>query len=1486
MRLPSWFSLSRASFHYQLAVTFTLGILCLVLLSSAAITELTHRIVREKLLAQGSQATKTFAEQSTLALLYSSTEDAEGPIRSILAFPDVRGVAVYTAGHAPLAAAGEAAAPAGSDPQWPIELQLEQESEAAWYFVAPVFARRTHTEDVSPFAALPQDEELIGFVRLTMGKETLTSMQASLLRANLGASGAIALLFLVFLLAITRRLTTPLKHLAGLMERASANEKNLRANLRGSRDIVHMEMAFNNMMDVLEMRERQLEKARDSALQTASLKGEFAANVSHELRTPLNAVLGMLDLLDNMGLGVEQREYVAVARNAGDSLLFLIEEILDFSRLEAGMMKLHPVDFALHELLDDVVALLDGQARRKELDLDYLLDGDIPLIVHGDRSRIRQVLVNLVGNAIKFTETGGIEIDAHTAETGTEKPVLRFEVADTGVGIPVEAQKSIFDAFVQADGSSTRSFGGSGLGLTISRQLVDLMGGELGVVSEPGKGSRFWFTVPLEIPAERPDAPPVIPAEVAGLHVLIVTGNPKTRRFLSQLLRRWDIRHVAAEPGRSAMELLRGAAGGGDPFRFVIIDQGGPAGAVPDLVHLMARDPNLSGTWAILLSASPQDGAGPSTGLPPNVAGCLNRPLQASLLYDLLISKEQGVKAALAPTAGAEPDLRLNRQILVVEDNRTNQQVALGMLERIGCRADVAANGREALEWLGRRPYDLVLMDCHMPEMDGFETTRRIRASEDPHVARIPVVALTAHVQKSEIDQCQAAGMDDYLPKPVRLATLRKKLRYWLGDDTATPCSGAADSLTPLDGLDGRVLRQLREELGEAMETMIRVFLEDFPRQVRALERAGTHGDADALRCLAHALKGAGRNLGADVFSEIAARMENLAGDGAVRDAVALTTALSEEFHRIKPALERQVAAVPERQVLPEDYRLPVVLVADDDRAMRSALHDVLQKDGYRVAQAGTGAQALGICRRKMPDLVLLDAMMPEMDGFTVCSNIRRQPDGAHTPVLIVTALDDKTSIDRAFAAGATDYIPKPVHFAVLRQRVARLLEARRAEEHLSYLAYHDLLTGLPNRALFTERLEAIIRQDGQIPRSHAVLFLDLDRFKLTNDTMGHEIGDLLLNAVAERIQRSVRTGDLVSRLGGDEFTVLLLDIGSLEIAALVAEKICRAISDPFAFGERELYISSSIGISIYPADGADSGILLKHADTAMYRAKERGNTHCFYEDSMELAVSAKLHLERDLRRALDRNEFILHYQPQIDVWSGEISGVEALIRWQHPQKGLIPPLEFIPLAEETGLIEAVGAWVLQSACQQNRTWQLAGLPAMPVAVNLSARELEKENMAADILAILAETGLEPRYLELEITESAVMRDPDKTRAIIDTLKGKGIHVSIDDFGTGYSSLSQLKYFPFDKLKIDKSFICDGSSDSDNTAIMLSIIAIAKNMNLMVIAEGVETRHQFEYLRKNGCDQIQGDYFSRPLAAEELTRLLENSPGERASLPV
>jgi diguanylate cyclase (GGDEF)-like protein len=1471
--------LARTSFLRQLALTFSVGILCLALLSSLAISTLSSRIVHAKLIEQGLQATETLAGQSALALLYLSADNAEEPLKAGLAFPDVRGAGIYDLSGRVLLDKGENPVPPDARQPWPRILRLELETPEAWYFAAPVYVHRNKESLDSPFLAAPKPAELIGFVRVKMGKDTLKTMAASILRTNLFVSVAFALLLLLLLLAITKRLTNPLKNLATIMGKASSGEKNLRADVRGPKDIIDMERAFNSMMAVLETRELQLENARDAALESARIKGEFAANVSHELRTPLNGVLGMLELLHDMGLTPKQHEYVSVARNAGESLLKLIEDILDFSRTDSGKLKFQPVDFDLQEIMDEVVGLLASQAQRKQLDLAYSIDESVPPRLRGEPARIRQILVNLIGNAVKFTERGSVEVKVRVGPAPAEgKAPLRFEVADTGIGIPAEAQQRIFEAFTQADGSTTRNFGGTGLGLAICRKLVEFMGGAIGVESQPGKGSAFWFTIPLEEPAQAPGRRRAEREGLSGLRVIVVDDSPGVCRALERFLKSWGASSASAATGSQALKAMRAAAGQGRPYHIALVDQAMPGLGGTGLADHIASDPSLSGTLVLLLTGQPEpDWREPR---PDNIAGRVSKPVQASALYDCLMT----ACAALPRPAPARDPVQpfAGKRVLVVEDNRASQQVALGMLERMGCETRIADTGLEALEWIAREAFDLVLMDCQMPQMDGYEAARRIRAAHGEAAAHTPIIAMTANAQSGDSDLCIAAGMDDYLPKPLKLDSLKDKLKRWLAHekDRLVPPAPASvpaqDPERPAVRLDRAVLRKLRDETGGAFDEIVEAFLEDTPAHLRSLEKAISLGDAELIEELAHCIKGGGRIIGAHRLATLAKQLENQGRAGSCEGAAELFALLEAEFEGARDELEARRRAGPEGEAAGQPDS-PRIVVADDDRAMRFALHNVLQQDGYRVEQATNGQQALALCARCKPDLVLMDARMPKMDGFTACSRIRELPEVGNVPVLIITALDDDHSIERAFSAGASDYIPKPVHFAVLRQRVARMLEASRAQQHVTRLAYEDALTGLPNRTLFRERLETLVAErpagDGP-PRVHAILFLDLDRFKLTNDTMGHEVGDMLLKVAAERIRGCLGARDIVSRFGGDEFIAILADIGAPDQAAGVAERIRAAVCQPFSFLGRELYISTSIGIAMYPADGDNGGLLIKHADMAMFRAKERGNGFRFFEVSMASEISRKLRLESDLRRALDRGELLLHYQPQADLATGAIVGVEALVRWQHPYFGQVPPSQFIPLAEETGLIESIGEWVLRAACAQNKAWQEAGLPPMVVAVNLSARQLDLDYEARVIGKALADTGLEPRYLELELTESTVMKDPAKTRDTLRGLKARGISISIDDFGTGYSSLNHLKHFPFDKLKIDQTFISDMTEDSDDQGIVLTILAIARTMKLKVIAEGVETQEQMEYLKRHGCDEIQGYYCSRPLPPDEATALL------------
>jgi diguanylate cyclase (GGDEF)-like protein len=444
---------------------------------------------------------------------------------------------------------------------------------------------------------------------------------------------------------------------------------------------------------------------------------------------------------------------------------------------------------------------------------------------------------------------------------------------------------------------------------------------------------------------------------------------------------------------------------------------------------------------------------------------------------------------------------------------------------------------------------------------------------------------------------------------------------------------------------------------------------------------------------------------------------------------------------------------------------------------------------------------------------------------------------------------------------------------ALSRQRAVdeQIAHAARVE----YLAYHDSLTELPNRSLFSKLLGHSITQAHRYTRQLAVLFLDLDHFKNINDTLGHEAGDELLQDVAARLKSCLRDSDIVARLGGDEFVVMLPELEVEEYVAIVAQKILAAVALPFVFGDQEYRVTASIGISTYPQDGLDEQTLTKNADIAMYKAKEEGkNNFQFYSEALNASSLDRLNLESALRQALELNQFQLYYQTKRDIRSGLITGMEALLRWQHPDLGLVAPLRFIPLAEETGLIVPIGKWVLRTACLQNMAWQNQGLAPLNMAVNLTARQLFDESLLTDLTTILVETGMDPHLLELEISEGLLMRDVEKTMRVLRGIKSVGVRIAIDDFGIGYSSLTSLKQFPLDSIKIDRSFIHDIARVAEDRALTEAIIAMGKTLSLTVVAQGVETKEQADFLRQNACDEFQGFYLNKPMPAEQMTEFL------------
>ena len=552
------------------------------------------------------------------------------------------------------------------------------------------------------------------------------------------------------------------------------------------------------------------------------------------------------------------------------------------------------------------------------------------------------------------------------------------------------------------------------------------------------------------------------------------------------------------------------------------------------------------------------------------------------------------------------------------------------------------------------------------------------------------------------------------------------------------------------------------------------------------------------------------------------------------------------------------------------------ILMVDDSPEDRLFYQRFLRKNSdasYHFLEADSSQEGLALCRSACPDCVILDYQLPDFNGVEFLKALSEDETTSAIPVIMLTGQGDRRLDLTVMKAGAVDYLVKDqVNAAQMERSIRYAVERKRAQEQLTYMARFDHLTGLANRLQLQTRLnQALIRAE-RTKRTAALLFLDLDRFKMINDTLGHHAGDQLLKAVAERLQGCARKVDTVARLGGDEFSIVLEEAGDIRDVAAFAQRVLDVMSAPFLLDEYRMFTTPSIGITVYPIDGETSGDLLKNADTAMYRAKrEGGNTYQFYTFGMNAQASKRLAFEQHLHQALEREEFQLYYQPQVDLSTGNMLGMEALLRWNHPDQGLLVPGQFLSVIEEAGLMDRVGEWVLKTACHQAYEWQGLGFPPFRVSVNLAARQLQRIDFVDMVGQVLQDTGLAPECLELELTEGSLIENTQATKKTLSAIRSLGSHLSIDDFGTGYSSLSYLKRFPVSALKIDQSFVQDITTSDDDAAIVTAMITLAHSLRLKAVAEGVETEAQQAFLQDQGCDAMQGYFISHPLPACRFT---------------
>ena len=573
------------------------------------------------------------------------------------------------------------------------------------------------------------------------------------------------------------------------------------------------------------------------------------------------------------------------------------------------------------------------------------------------------------------------------------------------------------------------------------------------------------------------------------------------------------------------------------------------------------------------------------------------------------------------------------------------------------------------------------------------------------------------------------------------------------------------------------------------------------------------------------------------------------------------------------------------------------ILIVDDNPTNLDVLFDYLDGAGFELSVAEDGESALERINYNRPDIILLDVMMPGLDGFETCRHLKRQPETKDIPIIFMTALTETNNKVKGFQAGAVDYITKPLQHEEVLARVTTHLtiqnlrqdlheqnrhlqqeigERKHIEKRLQHAAYHDALTNLPNRTLLLNRLEGVV-EHAQKDRTYlfALLFLDMDGFKHINDSLGHLAGDQLLIEVARRLENCIGPSDMAARLGGDEFAILLEDFRNVGEAETIVAKICQELSYPFDIAGQQIFITPSIGITMSTHNYQQAQDILRDADIAMYHAKTKGKARYeFFDTVYQAQARHRLQLEADLRYSLDHQDFIIHYQPIISLADHQIVGVEALLRWPHIVHGLVPPIEFVPLAEETGLIVPLGEWLLRTACHQIQVWRTNGNPQLRLAVNISLRQFQQPDFLTLLKEILNETGLPPKFLELEITES-ITAQYDHNRTRLQELQDLGVYISIDDFGTGYSSLDRLRRLPINTLKIDQVFLQEIRDETSDTTIVSAIISIAHQLKLKVIAEGVENEAQLTFLQSQLCDEIQGFLFSQPVPAEVLTQFLK-----------
>jgi signal transduction histidine kinase/DNA-binding response OmpR family regulator len=902
--------LHNKSIRAKLTTMMALTSLVVLLLASMAFMANDMVKIRSGMVDDLSVLANVIGRNSSAALVFDDQAAALETLAALSAEPNILGASIHRTNGEVLASY-----PQHGNPISPQAAGFDQSGVIPDSNAAPEY--RFGTDSLDLVAPIQLDREQIGSIHI---RSSLQPIEAQI-HEDVMVVGAILIISIVvaFVLAavLQSSISEPVLALAGIMQRVkSERDYSLRATWSSNDELGMLTDGFNDMLAQIRERDRELKEARDSAEQASRAKSQFLANMSHEIRTPMNGVLGMTELLLQTPLTEQQTKFCNTVHRSGKALLHVINDILDFSKVEAGKMELEALDFNLREAVEEVMELLAESAHRKGLELLMEIAPDTPLMVCGDPGRLRQILTNLVGNALKFTEHGEVFVRLGVMAQDDHEVSLQFEVRDTGIGMTDEACTRIFESFTQADGSTTRHYGGTGLGLAISRRLVEMMGGEISVATQVNQGSVFRFHVQLlsredQVRGRREHE------VLRGMRVLIVDDNDTNRAILEHQTAAWGLRHASASGGKQALAMLRIAVDRNDPYDLAILDMHMPGMDGITLARAIKADRLVADTPLIMLTSVGGFGDARRAQI-SGIRSYLHKPVRQSDLYNALLGAVKLPVVVAEPALVEEQHLQLGDiRLLVAEDNPVNQEVAISMLEMLGCRCDLATNGVEVLAALEHKDYDVILMDCQMPEMDGFEATAEIRRREQATSGRhVTIIAVTANAMEGDREQCLRAGMDDYLSKPFSRVQLMEMLNEWCGGHAnAAPPPATAEAAAEVGNeesysLDPGALRNIRslQQPGrpDILGKVIDLFLADCPGVMNRLRLAIESADAEQVRQNAHRLKSGSANLGATRMAELCRELEQLGRSGALDDATTLLARVETEFRQVVAALQAE----------------------------------------------------------------------------------------------------------------------------------------------------------------------------------------------------------------------------------------------------------------------------------------------------------------------------------------------------------------------------------------------------------------------------------------------------------------------------------------------------------------------------------------------------------------------------------------------------